>query len=381
MGSGIDRVARAQLMELLKLSLPLVEVIPVYLCEKGELHYRYAHQFSRDKLGIETLLPDEIPIEVEKGDIFYSSDFYRDGTVSAFTCGIYDFWKSKGVTISFFVHDLLPVTHPEFFPRGTEIAHAKWLNAVTISSDILICNSQAVADDLAKWMKINIVKKRNVLPQIGVAHLGCDIKASLPSEEMPAKAEVLLEKFAQKPTFLMVGTIEPRKGHLQVLKAFDILWEEGFDINFLIVGSEGWKGLPDSQRRTIPEIIVSITTHPRLNEKLFWLEGVSDLFLEHIYKTSAALIMASENEGFGIPLVEAAYYKLPIIARDIPVFREIAKNTALYFSDSKAPDILADTMKSWIKNQEAKHNNLSDSLAPVSWGVHTKTIVEHIQNL
>ena len=74
----------------------------------------------------------------------------------------------------------------------------------------------------------------------------------------------------------MVGTIEPRKGYLQTIDAFTMLWERGVDVNLVIVGSEGWKHIPDEARRTIPKIMQKIRTHAELNKHFFWLDGISD---------------------------------------------------------------------------------------------------------
>jgi glycosyltransferase involved in cell wall biosynthesis len=103
----------------------------------------------------------------------------------------------------------------------------------------------------------------------------------------------------------------------------------------VIVGKETWKHLPDSERRTLPETVRKLKEHPELNKRLFWLEDASDEYLQEIYKVSTCLLAASEAEGFGLPLIEAARYKLPIIARDTPIFREVAGEWAFYFSGLK----------------------------------------------
>jgi glycosyltransferase involved in cell wall biosynthesis len=150
----------------------------------------------------------------------------------------------------------------------------------------------------------------------------------------------------------MVGTIEPRKGHLQTIKAFEQLWAKGVEINLVIVGGEGWKSVPDVQRRTIPLIIETLRNHPELGRRLFWLEGISDEYLEMVYGASTCLIASSEGEGFGLPLIEAAQHGLPILARDIPVFREVAGDHAIYFSGSQAMDI-ATAIEEWLDRNDA----------------------------
>ncbi|HEY4031016.1 MAG TPA: glycosyltransferase, partial [Caulobacteraceae bacterium] len=61
----------------------------------------------------------------------------------------------------------------------------------------------------------------------------------------------------------------------------------------------------------------------------------------------SALLSTSICEGFGLPLVEASHHELPVIARDIPVFREIMEDQAHYFSGNTSQE-LADAIKIWL---------------------------------
>ena len=61
---------------------------------------------------------------------------------------------------------------------------------------------------------------------------------------------------------------------------------------------------------------------------------------------------ASVGEGFGLPLIESAQHGLPIITRDIPVFREVAGNCAQYFS-GEAPDAITLAVKTWLAKSAA----------------------------
>jgi glycosyltransferase involved in cell wall biosynthesis len=66
--------------------------------------------------------------------------------------------------------------------------------------------------------------------------------------------------------------------------------------------------------------------------RLHWLDGISDEFLDQIYQACSALLATSLGEGFGLPIVEARLHGMPAIARDIPVFREIADTQTTFFS-------------------------------------------------
>jgi glycosyltransferase involved in cell wall biosynthesis len=142
----------------------------------------------------------------------------------------------------------------------------------------------------------------------------------------------------ERPSFLMVGTIEPRKAHAAVLAAFDQLWAQGVDCTLVICGRPGWMA---------EDLMERLRSHPEAGKRLLWLNDTSDQFLEEIYRACAALILASRGEGFGLPLVEAAQRELPLIARDLPVFREVAGEHAWYFKDDSAQGLAA-SMRAWL---------------------------------
>jgi glycosyltransferase involved in cell wall biosynthesis len=178
----------------------------------------------------------------------------------------------------------------------------------------------------------------------------------------------------------MVGTIEPRKGYLQTIDAFTRLWEDGAEINLIIAGNEGWKSLPNHMRRSIPLIIKRIRNHKEFGKRLFWHEGISDEYLEKLYDASTCLIAASEGEGFGLPLIEAAQHKLPIICRDIPVFREVAGEHAYYFSAINAGQ-LADEINKWLAMYGSNLHPQSSTMPWLTWKQSAAKLLNCINNL
>ncbi|MGH8189682.1 MAG: glycosyltransferase [Steroidobacteraceae bacterium] len=162
----------------------------------------------------------------------------------------------------------------------------------------------------------------------------------------------------------MVGRIEPRKGHAQVLSAFELLWRAGCAANLVIVGNVGWR---------VDELVQRMRCHRENGKRLFWLEGVSDEALCRLYKLADGVLSASEGEGYGLPLVEAARYGKPILARDIPVYREIAQDHASFFRGSDAQS-LAGSLNSWL-------HSIEHGLAPASTKIQTSTWAEGARRL
>jgi glycosyltransferase involved in cell wall biosynthesis len=109
-----------------------------------------------------------------------------------------------------------------------------------------------------------------------------------------------------------------------------------------------------------------LRNHAELNQRLFWLEGISDENLEKVYAASTCLIAASYGEGFGLPLIESVQHGLPILARDIPVFREVAGEHAAYFK-SETPSELAASIHSWLKDHKKNMHPKSSGMNYLEW--------------
>jgi glycosyltransferase involved in cell wall biosynthesis len=197
----------------------------------------------------------------------------------------------------------------------------------------------------------------------GHARLGADLEATQPPLEAardmaPADGAVLDAVHARR-TLLMVGTLEPRKMHAQALDAFELLWQRGVEVNLVIVGKLGWnvEGLAERLRG-----------HPHRGRLLHWPERAGDELLLALYRDATALLAASAGEGFGLPLIEAAQHGLPVIARDLPVFREVGGDHAWYFEAGDAA-ALADALERWLDLH-------AQGMAPASAGMPCLTWAE-----
>jgi len=160
--------------------------------------------------------------------------------------------------------------------------------------------------------------------------------------------------------------MEPRKGHAQVLSAFDQLWNDGMDLTLVIVGKQGWM---------VESLAERIRHHREFGRRLFWLAGISDQMLLATYEHASALIAASEGEGFGLPLIEAARSGVPLIVRDLPVFREVAGEHAYYFS-GVTPDKFSNALRQWLALREQNAIPRAENLQWVGWKESTRHLMD-----
>lgn len=227
--------------------------------------------------------------------------------------------RRQGGEVAVFYHDIIPLRFPQTCGEGMPRAFRAWTDFAVLHADFFICNSRATADDLAAWIDENQLPRRS-RQRFGFVHLGSDVVESEGERQVRGEIEQLFTPGVR--TFVAVGTLEPRKDHATLLKAFEAAWDDGLQANLLIVGKNGWGA---------DELAARIRGSRHFNRRLFWPENVSDAELDVAYRSAAGLIQASVSEGFGLPIVEAARYGTPLLLSDIEVFREIAGEHARYF--------------------------------------------------
>ncbi|WP_027852953.1 glycosyltransferase [Marinobacterium litorale] len=329
-GTGIQRVVRNILREWLNTPPEGYRIEPVYATESGD-GYRYAARFSLEFLGAPSSSVTDDPVNVRPGDHFVGLDLAPKVVVA--NDDYYREMRRRGAFVTFIVYDLLCITHSDCFLPGAEAAFSRWLRVVQ-EADQAITISRAVKESLFAWLE----QQADRGPSLDWFHLGVDEQGEfLPLKDRDESVVNALPE--GEASFLMVGTIEPRKGHEEVLDAFEQLWKQNRNISLVIVGKQGWM---------VEQLARRLRNHSERGVRLFWLEGTTDTELEELYSTCDCLIANSRDEGFGLPIIEAARHGLPIMARDIAVFREVAGDGAFYFHTT-AGSPLQDSIILWLE--------------------------------
>ena len=223
--------------------------------------------------------------------------------------------KASGGKVVAAVYDILPLLYPALFRLAVAKTFAAWRETIVLQSDAVVAISRATAESVAAYERD--AGNENP-PPIGWWPLGADFGAAAPGDSSPKAKRIA----AGGAYLLSVGTLEPRKGYPVALDAFERLWTEGRDISYVIVGKAGWNASALRAR---------IRGHKEYDRRLFWFERARDADLRALYAGARAVVSASVAEGFGLPLVEAALHGAPVIASDIPVFREVAGDGARFF--------------------------------------------------
>ncbi|WP_289020737.1 glycosyltransferase family 1 protein [uncultured Desulfobacter sp.] len=245
-----------------------------------------------------------------------------------------DIWPSvekvreRGGQVISVIYDLIPITHPQFCDDYLAQVFKNWFMASQGRVDGYVAISRTVRDDLKNFLQDHL-EAPPVSERFGYFYLGADFKPAT-IDAMTVRQDVM-DMFEDRPVYLIVSTVEPRKNHAYLLDTFDLLWHRDKDVSLLIIGRRGWK---------VEKLIERISSHPMFGKNLFFREDIGDSELQYCYSRARALVFPSIAEGFGLPIIEALNSGLPVIASDIPVHREIGKNYIGY-CDIHDPESLA----------------------------------------
>lgn len=308
--TGIQRVVRSLLLQLLDAQPIGFQVRPVFATRQSG--YCYA-----DPNFLGTSPPhnqdDAKAVQVHQNDLFLGLDLAAHllPRHQAQVLG----WKRSGAKVHVIVYDLLPLQYPQWFNPKTTRNFKRWIRWLAVYADSMVCISETVKTEATVWLSANFGLADGTIPASTIM-LGANISASAPSIGQPLEADLMLARMRSTSATLMVGTVEPRKGYDQALAAFELIWQRTNYTSplLVVVGKPGWK-TDDLQKR--------IRSHYGFGTTLFWLEDASDELLDHLYEAAHCVLVASRAEGFGLPMIEAALYGKPVLARDIAVFREL----------------------------------------------------------
>jgi glycosyltransferase involved in cell wall biosynthesis len=277
--------------------------------------------------------------------------------------GFRDWVLQKRVRPVYLVHDLIPLTHPQFVRAGEQEKHARRMETACVTGAGIVANSASTLADLRSW-----AASRNLpVPPATVAWLG--------TERLRASSSI---KAVKPPYFVALGTIEGRKNHKLLLEMWRGLAQAGIDKHtprLVIVGQRGW----------CAESTHAMLDGDRLLRQLVEERpGCTDEELADLLVGSKALLFPSFAEGFGMPLTEALGAGVPVVASDLPAFRELAGDIPLYLDPNNLSawreavlDFAADTPE----GPRARHAHLARNFAAPTWSSHFARVDAWLEGL
>lgn len=263
----------------------------------------------------------------------------------------------------FFIHDILPILHPQYFWRSEPARHARRLALLAELGAAAIVTSEIVAGELREAMA---ARGRFDLPIYRAA---------------PPVKPVFLKPFEGCPKpfdsryFVVCGTIEPRKNHLLLAAVWRRLVEKYGKATpkLVVIGKRGWHC----------EEIVAALKHPALDGIVVEASALDTRAYRALLAGACALLSPSFAEGFGLPLAESLAAGTPAIVSDIPSHREVGKGAPVYLGPENAIDWL-DTIESFMETDApARQATLERVMrhTPTSANAYLQDVMGFLQTL
>lgn len=216
--------------------------------------------------------------------------------------GLAEWVQARNIRPVLMLHDIIPITHPEFCRSGEQARHEVRVKALLDIACAVLTNSQ----DTLEMLRAYAAGAGKTLPPSLAIWPG--------TPQLPVSAS---KQVANANDFVILGTIEGRKNHKLLLD----VWERLVTLmaesapRLLIIGRRGWSC----------EDVLARLDSGRLSGKVVETGPIDDEDLARALAGARALLFPSLAEGYGLPLAEALAGGVPVIASDLPVFREIGQ--------------------------------------------------------
>jgi len=275
--------------------------------------------------------------------------YFNVGHTSLNTPEILTSLASQGIERIVMLHDLIPITHPEFCRPGDGGKHRRRVLTTLTHASRIIVNSQYTADELLAFAD----REKLAAPPVEVAHLGL--------EPIFLKSQAAAHR---RPYFVHVGTIEARKNLAFLLTIWRRLQERIGDQapSLVLIGRYGWEN---------EAVLDHLQRSPNLQGLVHQAENLPDTALANLMRGAQAVLAPSSVEGFDLPAVEACAMGIPLIASDIPPHRELVPQA-----------LLIDPLDGlgWLNALEAatRQRPIAPAYSPPTWPAHFQRIEDRL---
>ncbi len=286
------------------------------------LFYRVDARLTRWAAGFVALArrlrPGQQLIDARPGDILFCPGYWHE-TNSA----IYRKIADRGCDIVFLIHDILPITLPQFYPYPWNALFKARFHEMMGLASAIFCVSNATRDSV-----FDVVASTDIRQKVSVVHNGYEPLDHEPSSKPNSVHPRLKSAFGgEKSPFLMVSTIEPKKRQDRIVDFFEKRWKEGYRRGLVLIGVPGWMSV---------DIVRKIRRSEYLGDLLLWFDDLDDGDLNYAYRNCYAVIVASVAEGFGLPMIEGSMARKPVLVNRSAIAEEILQDYPLYFEQNDA---------------------------------------------
>jgi len=269
---------------------------------------------------------------------------------------LYELKKKYQLKVTLFCYDTIPVKFPQLCLKNVSSKFGLYLLNLAWAADRVMCISNSTRNDFENFL----VHCGGPIPELNVIHLGCEIHDDGKVNVSDVKEEIF--KLIRKPFLLYVSTIERRKNHEILYRAYTRLIDEGIESLPLLIfiGKIGWG---------VEDLLSDISLDPRVKDRIIFLNEVSDIELIYLYKKAYMTLFPSLYEGWGLPIAESLSYGQFSLVSNTSSMKEVGQNFVEYL-DPWDLHSWVDRLRYYIQHPEAieeKKATIVASYQPKSW--------------
>lgn len=264
--------------------------------------------------------------------------------------------KRKGVRIGTAVHDLIPITHPEFCERPLTEAFKAYVFRVLSLTDFIFTFSDYSGKQVCEFFG------KNDLPLIPIQTIRSAHKTWEPPRRVgsisPAITRLIKEDYV-----LYVSTIEIRKNHIYLFRIWKRLIGRlgGNAPRLVFVGRPGWR---------VNDLMDQLKSTANLNGNIVLLHNLSDTELATLYKSALFTVFPSFEEGWGLPVGESLMFGRPCIASNASSVPEVAGDFVEYVDPLNDHDGYEKILR-FVEDREFleyRARQIKNEFRPREWG-------------
>lgn len=228
------------------------------------------------------------------------------------------------------IHDLIFIRYPKLYSFFDQKIHVFKLRNALRTADKIVAISEQTKRDIVDFLRVDE-------DRVQVIYQGCHQVFKVKATEN-FKKQVLFKYNLPSAYVLNVGTINERKNVLSLVKAI-----KGINVSLVIVGKK------TAYYQEIERYIIQ----NNLQSRIFVIQGLTLKELSALYQQASLFVYPSVFEGFGIPIIEALYSKIPVITSTGGCFPEAGGPNSIYV---KANDIneLTNQIRKILLNEELR---------------------------
>ena len=224
------------------------------------------------------------------------------------------------------IHDCTFFDHPEWHLRSKAAFFRRAIRRAARQAGVVVCVSQVTEDRLRACCDVRV--------PVVVAPHGVDHQRFTPREPADGSDRAVLGALgvpADRPLVAYIGTLEPRKGVVPLIGAFDLVARGHPDAALVLGGQTGW-GMAETERA------LAAARHP---ERIVRTGYLPDEAVPALLRQASVVAYPALEEGFGLPALEALACGAPLVTTEGTAMAEVAKGAALLVPPGDAAGLAA----------------------------------------